>query len=132
MALSKLRKKNDKPMTSEARLQRIMLAIAAVVFLGAGVVMEFVPGMDNSSRKFTSGMLLKVGVVLGLAWVSAPQLERLGWHRLRGTMLGAVIVVMLLYAIRPRIGAIAAAALVVGSVTVSLLGWFRRLTQPPR
>ena len=121
-----------KPISTETRLQRLLLAIAALLFLLAGVVMEFVPGVDNSSRKFASGTLLKVGVVLGLAWVSAPQLERLGWHRLRGTMLAAVIVVILLYAIRPRFGAIAAAVLVVGSVVFGLLGWLRRLTPPQR
>ncbi len=121
-----------KPISTETRLQRLLLAIAAVLFLLAGAVMEFVPGVDNSSRKFASGTLLKVGVVLGLAWVSAPQLERFGWHRLRGTMLAAVIVVILLYAIRPRFGAIAAAVLVVGSVVFGLLGWFRRLTPPQR
>lgn len=121
-----------KPLSTERRLQRLMLAIAAVVFLLAGIVMEFLPGIDNSSRKFASGTLLKVGVVLGLAWVSAPQLERFGWHRLRGTMLAAVIVVILLYAIRPRFGAIAAAVLVAGSIVFGLLGWFRRLTPPQR
>lgn len=121
-----------KPLSSERRLQRLLLAIAAIVFLVAGIMVEFLPGIDNSSRKFASGTLLKVGVVLGLAWVSAPQLERFGWHRLRGTMLAAVIVVILLYAIRPRFGAIAAAVLVAGSIVFGLLGWFRRLTPPQR
>jgi hypothetical protein len=109
-----------------------MLALSAVAFLAAGVVFEFVPGMDNSSRKFAAGTALKVGLVLGLAWVSAPQLERLGWHRLRGTLLGAVIVVILLYAIRPRIGAIAAAILIAVGLAGGAFAWFRRLLQPPR
>jgi hypothetical protein len=82
MPLSKLRQ--TQPISTEARLQRLMLAISAAVCLVLGVALEFVPGMDNSSRKFASGTALKIGVVLGLAWVSAPQLERLGWQRLRG------------------------------------------------
>lgn len=119
-----------KPLSPEVRWQRGLLAFFALVFLGLGGVLHTMPSSDSSS-KFAAGTLLKVGVVLGLAWISAPQLERLGWQRLRGTLLVAVIVVILLYAIRPRIGAIAAAILIVGSVGFSLLGWFRRLTQPP-
>jgi len=130
MPISKQRKKQ--PISTEARLQRLMLAISAVACVVVGVVLEFVPGMDNSSRKFASGMALKIGLVLGLAWVSAPQLERLGWQRLRGTMLAAVVIVLVLYAIRPKIGAIAAALLIAGSILFSLLGWVRRLTTPPR
>ncbi len=125
-------RRKSKPISAEARWHRLMLAISSVALLAAGALLEFVPGLDNSSRKFASGTLLKVGFVLGLAWVSAPQLERMGWQRLRGTLLAAVIVVIVLYAIRPRIGAIAAAVLIAGSVAFSLLGWFRRLTQPPR
>ncbi|MCC7333466.1 MAG: hypothetical protein IT422_00110 [Pirellulaceae bacterium] len=119
-----------KPLSPEVRWQRGLLAFFALVFLGLGGVLHAMPSSDSSS-KFAAGTLLKVGVVLGLAWISAPQLERLGWQRLRGTLLVAVIVVILLYAIRPRIGAIAAAILIVGSAGFSLLGWFRRLTQPP-
>jgi hypothetical protein len=130
MPISKQRKKQ--PISAEARLQRLMLAISAAACVIVGVALEFVPGMDNSSRKFASGTALKIGLVLGLAWVSAPQLERLGWQRLRGTMLAAVIIVIVLYAIRPRMGAIAAALLIAGSVLFSLLGWVRRLTKPTR
>lgn len=121
-----------KQLSAETRWQRGLLAFFAIVFLGLGGALHFLPSSDSSSSKFAAGTLLKVGLVLGLAWVSAPQLERLGWQRLRGTLLVAVIIVILLYAIRPRIGAIAAAVLIVGSVAFSLLGWFRRLTQPPR
>ena len=121
-----------KPLSPEVRWQRGLLAFFAIVFLGLGGALHTMPSSDSSSSsKFAAGTLLKVGVVLGLAWISAPQLERLGWQRLRGTLLVAVIVVILLYAIRPRIGAIAAAILIVGSAGFSLLGWFRRLTRPP-
>ena len=125
-------KLKKKQLSREVRWQRGLLAFFAIVFLGLGTALHTLPSSDSSSSKFAAGTLLKVGVVLGLAWISAPQLERLGWQRLRGTLLVAVIVVILLYAIRPRIGAIAAAILIAGSVGFSLLGWFRRLTQPPR
>ncbi len=126
------RKRIKQQLSTETRWQRGLLAFFAIVFLGLGSVLHYLPSSDSTSSKFAAGTLLKVGVVLGLAWISAPQLERLGWQRLRGTLLVAVIIVILLYAIRPRIGAIAAAILIVGSVGFSLVGWFRRLTQPPR
>ena len=127
-----MRPKPKKQLSAETRWQRGLLAFFAIVFLCLGGALQFVPGIDASSRTFAAGTLLKVGVVLGLAWISAPQLERWGWHRLRGTMLVAVIVILVLYAIRPKIGAIAGVIFVAGSLGFSLLGWFRRLTQPPR
>ena len=122
----------NKKLTTETRLQRLVLAIFALAFLVVGVVLNFLPDMDSTSRKFASGTLLKIGVVLGLAWISAPQLERWGWQRLRGTALMMVIIVIVLYAIRPRIGAIVGAVLIAGAVGFSLVGWFRSLLKPPR
>lgn len=125
-------KTTKKKLTTEARLQRLLLAIFALAFLGVGAALSLLPGLDSTSRKFASGTLLKIGVVLGLAWISAPQLERWGWQRLRGTALVMVIIVIVLYAIRPRIGAIVGAVLIATAVGFSLMGWFRRLLQPPR
>ena len=91
------------------------------------------PVLDSTSRQFASGTLLKVGIVLGLAWLSAPQLERFGWQRLRGSLLVALIVVLVLWAIRPKIGAIAGGILIAGCLVFSLIGWFRKITKlPPR
>jgi hypothetical protein len=36
-----------------------------------------------------------------------------------------------LWAIRPKIGAIAGGILVVGCLAFSLIGWFRKMTKPP-
>ncbi len=120
------------PLSAAARWQRFLLAFFSVSLIAAGLLIDFLPNVDASSSRFLSGTLLKVGLVLGLAWVSAPQLERLGWQRIRGTLLVAIIIIVVLYAIRPKIGAIAAALLVGGSLVFSLVGWFRNLTQPPR
>ncbi len=119
----------SKAPSADTQLQRGLLAFFAVAFIVLGASLQVVPGIDNSSRQFAVGTLLKVGLVLGLAWIAAPQLERLGWQRLRGTMLAAVVVVLLLYAIRPRIGAIAGAILIAGSLLFSVIGWFRKLSR---
>lgn len=113
--------------TEQFQWQRAATAVMAVALTVAAGILHWSPQLDPSSAKFMSGMLWKIALVLALAWVAAPQLEKIGWQRLRGTMLLAVIVVVALYAIRPRIGAIAAVVLASGSAIYAVLGWFRKL-----
>ncbi|MEZ6134903.1 MAG: hypothetical protein R3C53_08340 [Pirellulaceae bacterium] len=124
-------RRNQVP-SSEARIQRVLLGGASLLFFALGALAAWSSILDDGSRGFASGSLLKVGVVLGIAWLAAPQLERFGWQRLRGTMLLGVVAVLALFAIRPKIGAIAGAVFVGGSIFFSVLGWVRKFTKPPR
>ena len=108
-------------------IQKILLGSLALLFLIAGAVLATTDVLGVGSKEFVSGTLLKVGFVLALGWIAAPQLEKLGWERLRGTLLIALIIVLVLLVIRPRIGAIAAAVVAGSTLFMSLLGWFRRL-----
>lgn len=112
-------------------MQRILLAGCAGLLLVAGGILASTDVIAQGSREFVSGTLLKVGFVLGLVWLAAPQLEKLGWQRLRGTMLAIVVAVLILWSIRPRLGAIAGAILIGGSAAFALLGWIRSLGKPP-
>ncbi len=118
--------------SGDGRWQRLMLASSAIVFLVGGLMLAWLPLIDDGSRTFVSGTLLKVALVLGLTWLAAPQLERLGWQRLRGSLLVGVIIVLVLMTIRPRLGAIAGVLVIGGSLFFSLIGWFRSLGKPPR
>ena len=127
-------KPSDKPSAlpkdtvgAESKWQRLVLGVSAALLLGAGLILAAWPGMETGSGEYFSGTLLKVGVVLGVAWLAAPQLERFGWHRLRGTLLASLIIVLVLWAIRPRIGAWAGAILLGGGAFFALIGWFRSL-----
>lgn len=91
----------------------------------AGGVVGASNWVDSGSRELFAGTLFKVGLVLGLAWLAAPQLEKLGWQRLRGTGLAIIAMVGVLTAIRPRIGAIAAAIVIGGFLALAMLGWVR-------
>lgn len=102
-----------------------MLAVMAALFLLAGLGIERFALIPNTSQEFLGGVLMKVGVVLGLAWVAAPQLERFGWQRLQGSMLAAALVVLVLWAVRPRIGALAAGILIAGSIVFGVVSRFR-------
>ncbi len=124
--------RNDVP-SSENKWQRMVLGASAALLLGAGIILAAWPGMETGSGEYFSGTLLKVGIVLGVAWLAAPQLERVGWHRLRGTLLASLIIVLVLWAIRPRIGAWAGALLLGAGAFFALIGWVRSFFEtPPR
>lgn len=113
----------------DAKLQRALLAFAAVALVILGAVFHFAPNLEPGGARFLSGMLWKVAIVLALAWVAAPQLERLGWQRVRGAMLVGIIIVIILYAIRPRLGAIAVFILIAVSALTTVFSWIRNFTK---
>ncbi|RMF42147.1 MAG: hypothetical protein D6753_08280 [Planctomycetota bacterium] len=106
------------------------MAIASITCLLLGALASTTDWIESGSKEFTSGTLAKVGVVLGLAWLAAPHLERLGWERVRGNVLLALLIVLALFAIRPKIGALAALVLIVMAIGMSVLGWVRRTVGP--
>lgn len=112
----------------DTRLQRALLGLSAIVLATLGAILQFVPSLEPGGTTFLSGMLWKVSIVLALAWVAAPQLERLGWQRVRGALLIGIIIVVILYAIRPRLGAIAVVVLIAASTLTTILSWVRKFT----
>lgn len=122
-------KTRDMLPSNETRWQRLILGISAITLAIIGTTMYFVAGSDTGGPSFFSGLLWRVAIVLGLAWIAAPQLERLGWQRVRGALLVGIIIVVILYAIRPRLGAIAVLVLLAVSAMSTALSWFRKLTR---
>lgn len=119
------------PAPSQRNWQRITIASLAVLLILLGCMFHFMPSLDDGSAQFLAGVLWKIAMVLGIGWLASPQLERLGWQRVRGTMLIAIVIVIILYALRPRIGAIAALILVALSALAAAAGWIRRAAKPP-
>ena len=117
-------------MSKISSFQRKLLAFFSVTFLILGLLASTTDLLAVGSKEFVSGTLLKVGFVVGLLWVAAPQLERLGWEKLRGTMLAGAILVIVLWSIRPRIGAIAGGVLAASMLLVTITGWFRKAGKP--
>lgn len=116
---------------NDRKWPRTVLGVSAGVLLGAGILIAVWPGQETNSGEYFSGTLVKVGIVLGVAWLAAPQLERFGWQRLRGTMLVSLIIVLVLWTIKPRVGAWAGALLLGGGAFFALLGWVRKLFAVP-
>jgi len=127
--------------SAESKWQRFVLGASAATLLGGGLILAAWPLMQKNKLEaaansdiYFSGTMIKVGVVLGVAWLAAPQLERFGWHRLRGTMLASLLVVLVLWLARPKIGAWAGAIVLGGGAFFALIGWFRSLfdKNPPQ
>ncbi|MEM7475503.1 MAG: hypothetical protein AAF483_10980 [Planctomycetota bacterium] len=133
MTLASNKKKTNSKKSSktdgQSKFQRKLLLVFAVSFLMLGALIKSTDLFQIGSKEFVSGTLLKVGFVLGLAWVAAPQLEMLGWQKLRGSMLVGAILVLILWSIRPRIGAIAGAVLLASMLLVAIIGWFRKASK---
>jgi hypothetical protein len=114
---------------SKFQLQRFMLAAMALLLAIGGIVFYMFPEISDGGSQFIGGVLLKISMVLALAWVASPQLERLGWQRIRGSMLIGIVIVVILYALRPRIGAIAALMLIGLTSGAAIISWIRKLTK---
>ncbi|MCC6509072.1 MAG: hypothetical protein IT423_08190 [Pirellulaceae bacterium] len=103
----------------------LMLLAISLCLMAIGAFIRFSDWMEPGSRDFASGAMFKVGMVVGLGWLAAPQLEKLGWSRLRGTGIAIILAIGGLTAVRPRFGAIAAGIAIGGFVVLALLGWVR-------
>jgi O-antigen/teichoic acid export membrane protein len=126
----KTTEKQSAASSPESKWQRFTLGASAAALLAGGLMLSAVhlnSPFEENSDSYLSGMMIKVGVVLGVAWLAAPQLERWGWHRLRGTMLAALLVVLVLWLARPKIGAWAGAIVLGAGAFFSLIGWFRSM-----
>ncbi|MGN6133045.1 MAG: hypothetical protein ACTHOU_01040 [Aureliella sp.] len=113
---------DSETVTRAARWALLFLALAMLV---GGVIVKFGTLLEPGSRDFFGGTLLKVGMVVGLAWLAAPQLERLGWQRMRGTGLAIIVVIGFLTVLRPRIGMMAAGIAIGAVAMLAMLGWAR-------
>ena len=104
-------------------MRRHILGILALLFLVGGVAFWIWPPRPGS-MEFLHGTCIKVGLVLAAIWAAYPQLVRLpGW------VFGAIVGVMVLAAIRPKVtGLILIAAVKYSAylIPVFILLWFLR------
>lgn len=101
------------------------LLVIWVLLVAGGLIVRFTGMGEAGSREFASGTLIKVGIVMALAWLAMPQLERLGWQKLRGTGIAIIIGIGALTAVKPRFGAVAAGIAIGGFLVLAVLGWAR-------
>lgn len=117
--------------TREQVWRRWAFGSGAILLIALGLSVRWLP-LATTSQDYVEGTLLKAGAVFAITWLALPQLEYFGWHRLRGTLLIGIVVVLILWIIRPRIGAIAAAILISVSTVLSVSRWLRQMSEPRR
>ena len=100
-------------------IQRTLLLLLAIVFLILGVAL-YLQGTTQSNQY--SGILIRVGVMLGVVWTAYPQLETLR-RKSSVFVISVLLGLMLIVAARPRIFPIAAA---VAIATILINGVMRR------
>ena len=114
-------------LTQSQKFRRVALAVMSLAMFATGGALTLFPSLGVGAQSFLANVLLKVGFVLGIAWLAAPQLDKIGWEKLRGTALLALVFLIILYAIRPRLAAIAGALLAASGLVFSIAGWIRKL-----
>lgn len=112
-------------MPKQSSVTQTLLLIIWILLVTAGLLVRISGAGEAGSRDFASGSLIKVGIVMALAWLAMPQLERFGWQRLRGTGIAIIIAIGALTAVKPRFGAMAAGIVVGGCLVLAVLGWAR-------
>ena len=101
--------------------QRIITGILAAIFLIIGVFLYFTGG---DTAQGPSGILTRVGLMLGAIWLAWNEME---WLRQRAStvVVVSVVALLLIIAVRRQLFPIAA-ALLVGGLTIN--GILRRLS----
>ena len=101
--------------------QRVFLLIIALSALAGGTILLL---QDTAQSQTYSGILIRVGCMLGALWLAFPQLASLR-NRFSILTMGVMVLLLLLVAARPRIFPIAAA---VAIATILLNGLLRKLS----
>lgn len=115
---------NESMLHKSSPIQIAMLVIW-ILLITSGLVVRISGAGEPGSREFVSGSMIKVGIVMALAWLAMPQLERLGWQRLRGTGIAIIVAIGGLTAVKPRFGAMAAGIVLGAFLVLTVLGWAR-------
>jgi hypothetical protein len=94
------------------QLQRHLAGLCGLLMVTAGIVLSIWP-LGGDSTPFWQGSSVKAGLALLAFWLAYPELDRLpGW------LVTTILVVLLIFAIRPRL------MIVVSRVAIFLLPLF--------
>lgn len=77
-------------------MRRVILGILAVVFVAGGASLYFFDQAEETMPG-ASGVLLRVGAVLGAFWLAYPQLSSIPWWFVQAALVAALLV-----AFRPK------------------------------
>ena len=93
---------------------RHLLGLIGLVLLRFGIGYEF--SSDVSIEPMYSGMLIRVGALLGVIWLAYPELQK-SKAKIPGIILGLIVLFLVLAAARPKISNV---ILVIGVLTIAV------------
>lgn len=110
------------------RWRRLSTLGLAIVLSLAAVVIYWVPGASPADAQWLSGLLAKLAIVVAMLWLAFPQIRRL--QRMPGgsMMLGGILVLILVFLVRPRLVVYALPMVGTGVGVLMTLKWFSRIT----
>ncbi len=103
--------------------QRIAIGLFGLVGVIFGSAMYFV----NAENTFLTAVLVRVGALLCVIWLAWPQLEAVK-TRIPGFVLLALLLMLIVVAVRPNLFRVIAGVLAVGLALSGLLKWIGILT----
>jgi hypothetical protein len=125
-ALTKAKTKTGAPTPKNSSPTRRLTAwLAGALFL-MSLILPWLPGLDPTTIRWMAGTMGKVGIVLGLVWLSFPQLMWL--QRLPGgsAAVSAFVFCLLMVAIRPRAVLYLGPLSAVAATVLVFLSWITR------
>ena len=108
--------------------QRLMVGLVAAGFLLAGAGMYF---SRPDSHILTTGILVRVGLLLGVIWLAMPQLESLQ-TKVSTVVLLVVLLLLVLVAARPNLFKVISGELAIGLALNWVLKWVSTFANPPK
>ena len=112
-------------------MRRHALGIFAIAFLVAAGVRLYKIGVDDAQASMMTSVFLRVGLVLGAAWLAWPQLKQLA-QRVPPWLMAVAFLALIIVMMRPRYILVLAPILAALAV-LQFVGWlFRPLPRPNR
>jgi hypothetical protein len=84
-----------------SRFRRHALGLFAVTFLTAAGILAYRIGLNEVQESVSTSICLRVGLVLGAAWLAYPQLQQLG-RQFPPWLIAATAFGMLLLLVQPK------------------------------
>lgn len=107
------------------KYQRLLIGLVAGVFLTVGAVLYF---FGSNPENISTGIAVRVGLLLGVIWLAMPQLEGLK-SKISAMVWTGVLLILIVAAFRPRLFPVMAGVLAVGLALNWFLGWASRHTR---
>jgi hypothetical protein len=105
-----------------------MVGLIAAGFLVAGAGMYFARPDDHN---LTTGILVRVGLLLGVIWLAMPQLESMR-TKISTVVLLVIVLLLVLVAVRPNLFKVISGVLAISLALNWVLKWVGAFADPPK